>query len=211
MVVLTIFIYTDCGPKHTTHIFDAVEGLPVFDVPQDSTFDLNRVGTCSFNGKTYCYLKSNISKETMTSGKYIHSFDKVAIKAGDLGNDKDVTTDFIEVYTEKQVVQDKNGSNRLSCTTTGMKCCYNGPSFTSPPTIVQLGTTDAWFVIVHDHNLASNVGRYVTFANANEISEFTEKMSEPYCHSLSFNNVPTILTVNSTSYETYPFGTFTID
>ncbi|MEZ4910339.1 MAG: hypothetical protein R2774_05720 [Saprospiraceae bacterium] len=214
LLAMTTVAYIGCGGghKHQTHEFEAVEGLPVFDVPQDSTFDVNLVGTCSYNGEKYFYLRDKLSKEMMTMGKYVHIFDKVKVGSGSLGNEEDITANFIEVYSDKQVViAANNTSYRLTCTTTGMKCCYNGPNFTSPPTIVQLGTLDAWFFIVHDHNLASNVGRYVTFTNQSQINDFISEMTPPPCHSLSFNSVPVILTVGGNNYETYPYGTFVID
>lgn len=213
--------------EHLTHEFVAVEGTPIFDVPQDSTFDVNKVGTVSFNGYQAYYLKRNFDKRLITDSGYVYQMPRVFVRKNNLGNMKDVTVPFIDIYTKAQIpiVNSKIEGSKgfwqlntpsyaiLSCTTTGQKACYKMASLTASIETTTLGDVQGWEFPCHLHVPVDTVElRWVTFKDTSEINAFSEALKyPPTCHSLSFNNSADTLVVDTTIYLTYPYGSFDID
>ncbi|MCB0660107.1 MAG: hypothetical protein KDC04_04175 [Saprospiraceae bacterium] len=211
--------------EHLTHEFVAVEGIPIFDVPQDSTFDVNKVGTVSFNGIQAYYLKRNFNEKLKTEGKYVYQMPTVKVRANNLGNSEEVTKPFIDIYTQDQVTvvegkkEQSNGFQQvpnsyviLTCTSTGLKLCYNTPSLTSPVTTTMIGNLNGWEFPGHVHsaNGTTTQIQWITLKDSTEINQFNSTMQQGRCHSLIFDNDPVIIQANGVTYETHPYGTFTI-
>lgn len=209
--------------EHLTHEFVAVEGTPIFDVPQDSTFDVNKVGTVSFNGIQAYYLKRNFNEKLKTEGKYVYQMPEVFVRKNNLGNMEDVTKPFIDIYTEAQITRvDKKieESNKivqeadssyiiLSCKSTGLKACYNMASIidTALVTTILGNNLFGWEFECHFHTPTEATEiTWITFINQTQITDFHDTISSGVCHSLIILRDPLPIQYNNHTYLTFPYN-----